>query len=112
VNDLDKSIVPRPTPEIDDALGVPSYWRRPLQPDPPALHAVFNCAVSCSNCHGPVTWYSGGFGASWWDAEYGRCENRCGIEGSRGRNVVSAPSVPDVIRAAFEAGIQEGKKHA
>jgi len=31
----------------------------------------------CPTCGAPIQWYSGGFGASWYDAEYGRCSGTC-----------------------------------
>ena len=31
----------------------------------------------CPTCGAPIQWYSGGFGASWYDAEYGRCGGTC-----------------------------------
>jgi len=60
--------------------------------DVKALHD----AARCPKCGGSaVVWYSGGFGCSWWEADYGRCA----LDG-----VVDPPSVSDVVRAAYEEG--------
>jgi len=84
----------------------------PQQPDPVALKAVFQAAVSCPGCGGPANWYSGGFGSSWWNAEVGRCERGCGIETPKGKNVFSPMLASEVIRHAFYAGVEQGKNHA